>query len=198
MLRAKKRGKALPFRGIHACEISFRQAVDLDDYLRSIPILDKAGGYAAQEDRGRLIECIEGSISNVIGLPMERVLAALNEYFEEAGVSGGQSCQGEAALGKAALPVRLFPLRRSIFETGDMLEKGQGDRSNRTVSLLGDHELRLALDLFLLLLIIRVIFLAPQKPDQIGVLLDGARLAQIAQPWPPLLSPVRASGLRLS
>jgi septum formation protein len=58
-----------------------RQTVDLEDYLRSIHPLDKAGGYAAQEDRGRLIECIEGSMSNVIGLPVERVLAALDKHF---------------------------------------------------------------------------------------------------------------------
>ena len=70
-------------RFVESTRVKFRcrQAVDLDDYLQSIPILDKAGGYAAQEDQGRLIECIEGSTSNVIGLPMERVLAALKEYF---------------------------------------------------------------------------------------------------------------------
>lgn len=42
--------------------------------------LDKAGGYAIQEDRGELIARIEGSRSNVIGLPLERLrrdLAAL-------------------------------------------------------------------------------------------------------------------------
>ena len=42
--------------------------------------LDKAGGYAMQEDRGELIARIEGSRSNVIGLPLEllrKELAAL-------------------------------------------------------------------------------------------------------------------------
>ena len=41
--------------------------------------LDKAGGYAVQEDRGELIARIRGSRSNVIGLPLEllrRELAA--------------------------------------------------------------------------------------------------------------------------
>ena len=70
-------------RFVESTRVKFRsrEAVDLDNYLRSISTLDKAGGYSAQEDQGRLIECIEGSTSNVIGLPMERVLAALNEYF---------------------------------------------------------------------------------------------------------------------
>ena len=58
-----------------------RQVVDLEGYLQSIDPLDKAGGYAAQEDNGRLIECIEGSMTNVIGLPIERVLAALKSHF---------------------------------------------------------------------------------------------------------------------
>ena len=39
-------------------------------FRRASP-LDKAGGYAIQEDRGELIARIEGSRSNVIGLPLE-------------------------------------------------------------------------------------------------------------------------------
>lgn len=40
-------------------------------YVRRIKPLDKAGGYAVQEDRGRLIAAITGSRTNVIGLPLE-------------------------------------------------------------------------------------------------------------------------------
>jgi septum formation protein len=50
------------------------------DYLASIDPLDKAGAYAAQEDGGLIIECIEGSLSNVVGLPIERTLEALREF----------------------------------------------------------------------------------------------------------------------
>ena len=39
-------------------------------FARASP-LDKAGGYALQADRGELIARIEGSRSNVIGLPLE-------------------------------------------------------------------------------------------------------------------------------
>jgi septum formation protein len=39
-------------------------------FARSSP-LDKAGGYAIQEARGELIARLEGSTSNVIGLPLE-------------------------------------------------------------------------------------------------------------------------------
>lgn len=70
-------------RFVESTRVKFRsrQTVDLEDYLRSVHPLDKTGGYAAQEDQGRLIEYIEGSMSNVIGLPVERVLAAFNEHF---------------------------------------------------------------------------------------------------------------------
>jgi septum formation protein len=51
----------------------------IEAYLGSIHPLDKAGGYAAQDDGGRLIEKIEGSLSNVIGLPMERLAEVLKE-----------------------------------------------------------------------------------------------------------------------
>ena len=51
-------------------------ALDDDEirgYLESIHPLDKAGAYAAQGDNGRLIKKIEGSVTNVIGLPVERI-----------------------------------------------------------------------------------------------------------------------------
>src|SRR3954465_10198549 len=43
----------------------------LRKYLERIRPLDKAGAYSAQEDHGELIDHVEGSFSNVIGLPME-------------------------------------------------------------------------------------------------------------------------------
>ena len=70
-------------RFVESTRVKFRPlaAVNLDAYLADVHTLDKAGAYAAQEDEGRLIECLEGSISNVIGLPVEQVLAALHEHF---------------------------------------------------------------------------------------------------------------------
>ena len=44
---------------------------DILRYLEAINPLDKAGSYAAQDDEGFLIEAIEGSFTNVVGLPME-------------------------------------------------------------------------------------------------------------------------------
>lgn len=63
--------------------VKFRalSAEQIRDYLTSIDPLDKAGAYAAQEDNGRIIECVEGSFTNVVGLPMERTLETLRQRF---------------------------------------------------------------------------------------------------------------------
>lgn len=65
-------------------------------YLASVHVLDKAGGYALQERGELLVERVEGSSSNVIGLPVEAVRAAL-----------------------AAWPASLAPLPRQDRGAGD-------------------------------------------------------------------------------
>lgn len=52
----------------------------IDRYLAIAEPLDKAGAYAAQESREGVVECIEGSFSNVVGLPMERLSSALLRF----------------------------------------------------------------------------------------------------------------------
>lgn len=49
-------------------------------YHQRINPLDKAGGYAAQDDNGQLIEETVGSFSNVIGLPMETLTQHLRAF----------------------------------------------------------------------------------------------------------------------
>lgn len=50
---------------------------ELRRYLDRIHPLDKAGSYAAQDDQGEMIARVEGSYSNVVGLPMERLVEEL-------------------------------------------------------------------------------------------------------------------------
>ena len=50
-------------------------------YHRLIDPLDKAGAYAAQEHGGMIIAAVEGSWSNVMGLPMERLTTVLAREF---------------------------------------------------------------------------------------------------------------------
>lgn len=47
------------------------------EYFTKMDPLDKAGAYAIQEHGAGIIERIEGSFSNVVGLPVERLMATL-------------------------------------------------------------------------------------------------------------------------
>lgn len=62
--------------------VRFRQLnrAGIRDYLAMVDPLDKAGAYAAQGEGGRIIESIEGSYTNVVGLPMEQTLTALARF----------------------------------------------------------------------------------------------------------------------
>jgi len=61
--------------------VTLREAEDaeLRDYVATGESLDKAGAYAAQGEGRRLIAHIEGSETNVIGLPLEETLAMLQD-----------------------------------------------------------------------------------------------------------------------
>jgi septum formation protein len=52
-------------------------AGEIEDYMRLVHVMDKAGAYAAQEDPIGLIAEIAGSRTNVIGLPIERLVPML-------------------------------------------------------------------------------------------------------------------------
>lgn len=55
-------------------------AAQIADYLARIEPCDKAGAYAVQEHGELIIEQVEGPLSNVVGLPVERVLAELEQW----------------------------------------------------------------------------------------------------------------------
>jgi septum formation protein len=52
----------------------------MDAYLKSVNPLDKAGAYAIQEKGDLIVERIEGSFSNVVGLPVERLRSELDAW----------------------------------------------------------------------------------------------------------------------
>ena len=49
-------------------------------YLAKVNPLDKAGAYAAQGIGAEIIAKIAGSFTNVVGLPMEKTIAALAKF----------------------------------------------------------------------------------------------------------------------
>ena len=53
---------------------------EIERYFKRVNPLDKAGGYAAQGFGREIIEKIEGSYTNVVGLPMEKTIRALEEF----------------------------------------------------------------------------------------------------------------------
>jgi nucleoside triphosphate pyrophosphatase len=56
-------------------KVTFRSLTtrEIEEYLKAVNPLDKAGSYAAQELANAIIERIDGSFTNVVGLPMELV-----------------------------------------------------------------------------------------------------------------------------
>jgi septum formation protein len=52
----------------------------IENYLAKVGPLDKAGAYAAQGSGAEIIAKIDGSFTNVVGLPMEKTVAALAKF----------------------------------------------------------------------------------------------------------------------
>ncbi|NHM14874.1 Maf family protein [Xiamenia xianingshaonis] len=65
--------------------VTFRKLSDDDiaAYLRCGESFDKAGAYAAQGEGAKLIERIDGDLSTVIGLPVERLLRDFPDFKGE-------------------------------------------------------------------------------------------------------------------
>ena len=74
------RGRGRGFIEVTRVCFHHRSDVELKRYLARIHPLDKAGAYAAQEDRGEMIASFGGSFTNVIGLPMERLREELRAF----------------------------------------------------------------------------------------------------------------------
>lgn len=75
-----KAGQERGFIEITRVHFHRRSERELRAYLARIGPLDKAGAYAAQDDRGEMIHQVEGSFTNVIGLPMERLETELRAF----------------------------------------------------------------------------------------------------------------------
>jgi septum formation protein len=79
------RGRSESFQEMS--RVHFRKLDDraICDYLAKIDPLDKAGAYAAQGHGTEIIARIDGSYSNVVGLPMEVTMRALRTFGIESG-----------------------------------------------------------------------------------------------------------------
>lgn len=66
-----KTGKRMDFSGVGVTEVTFNPLSKqfIENYVQSGSPMDKAGAYGIQD--GGLVERIDGSYSNVVGLPVE-------------------------------------------------------------------------------------------------------------------------------
>jgi len=55
-------------------------AAQVSEYVAKVHTLDKAGAYAIQEYGEMIVEQINGSFSNVVGLPLERLEEELRDW----------------------------------------------------------------------------------------------------------------------
>lgn len=65
--------------------VTFRKLEEQEiiDYVNQGESLDKAGAYAVQGAGSHLVECVDGSLDTVIGLPVERLLREFPELFNK-------------------------------------------------------------------------------------------------------------------
>ena len=76
--RARRRLKVFT----ETTEVTFRRLTvpEILRYLKLVNPLDKAGAYGIQEHGELLVERIDGSFSNVVGLPLERLQKELKAF----------------------------------------------------------------------------------------------------------------------
>jgi septum formation protein len=67
---------------VEISKVTFRQLSrqEILDYVASGEPMDKAGAYAIQGHGGKFVSRLEGSRSNVVGLPLERLESFLKEH----------------------------------------------------------------------------------------------------------------------
>ena len=73
-------GRSAVFHDVSRVRFRRLNEPDIENYLAKMDPLDKAGAYAAQGSGAEIIAKIEGSFSNVVGLPMEKTVAALAKF----------------------------------------------------------------------------------------------------------------------
>jgi septum formation protein len=64
-----------------ASEVTFKEFDDatIELYLSRVHTLDKAGGYAIQEQRELIVAGFTGSLTNIVGLPLEEMKQLLTQ-----------------------------------------------------------------------------------------------------------------------
>ena len=72
-------GKKLRFHEISDVDFLSIGEPEIEKYMSKVNTLDKAGAYAAQEFGELIIREIRGDFSNIVGLPIRKLLMMMNE-----------------------------------------------------------------------------------------------------------------------
>jgi len=73
-------GRSAVFHDISRVRFHRLNTAMIKNYIEKLDPLDKAGAYAAQGSGAEIIAKIEGSFTNVVGLPMKKTIAALSKF----------------------------------------------------------------------------------------------------------------------
>jgi septum formation protein len=73
-------GRSAVFHDISRVRFHRLNGAIIKEYIAKVDTLDKAGGYAAQGGSAKIIAAIEGSFTNVVGLPIEKTIPALSKF----------------------------------------------------------------------------------------------------------------------
>jgi septum formation protein len=73
-------GRSAVFYDVSRVRFHRLSEATIESYLAKVGPLDKAGAYAAQGSGAEIIAEIEGSFTNVVGLPMEKTVVALANF----------------------------------------------------------------------------------------------------------------------
>lgn len=80
-LALRRRRDGLQLDAGAASDVTFKELSDavIEEYLRHVHTLDKAGGYAIQERPDLIIAGFRGSETNIVGLPLEETKQLLTQ-----------------------------------------------------------------------------------------------------------------------
>jgi nucleoside triphosphate pyrophosphatase len=73
-------GRSAVFHDVSRVRFRWLSDATIENYLAKVGPLDRAGAYAAQGSGTEIIAKIEGSFTNVVGLPMEKTVAELAKF----------------------------------------------------------------------------------------------------------------------
>lgn len=76
------KNKDLEIKFVDKTKVTFKLLTEdeIMEYILTENVFDKAGSYAIQEGASKFVLNVEGSINNVIGLPIERLIEELKKH----------------------------------------------------------------------------------------------------------------------